>query len=168
MESRRPSIRLARYGQPRQCGDMAESSARPPLLWLLGLTPPCCRCGGGCHELGLGCPANHSASFTPTWRISNVTSTSVYIDYLKVTFRPARNARYTHSTLVDGNANAKWAGNWAETSVSTSIAKTYYLRRTVAWGSARQVDVNQWFGFNSTAQAICSADNRVVFRLRKP
>jgi hypothetical protein len=120
------------------------------------------------NELGLGCPRNHRAQFHPTWRLSNVTSSSVYIDYLKIRFVPSRNARLTWAYLVDGNVRTHWQGNWAEPSVDGSITRTFYFRRTVPWGRARMAEVVQTFGFNSDSASVCNGDKQVTFRLRRP
>jgi hypothetical protein len=108
-------------------------------------------------ELHIGCPSNYSVSVNPTWRVSNVTSSSVYVDYVKVTWVPRQNIRLGFTSLVSGSTQV-WAGNWLQPSIGGTVTKTYYFRRTVHWNG--QLFIQQVFGFNgpSSVEPLCVRD----------
>jgi hypothetical protein len=118
-------------------------------------------------ELGIGCTSTFKASFSPTWTVSKVTSSSVFIDTLTVSISPARKIRLGPTSMLDGNNREQWNGNWALPSTG-SVKKTWFFRRTVSFGSHGYIDVNQLFGFEQgDVGAICGNDKIIDFWLRR-
>ncbi len=120
-------------------------------------------------QLGIGCTSSYRAIFRPTWRISNVTYSSVYIDYLTFTFTPYRSSRLGFANLIDGNNRELWRGNWLEPNITSSVTKTFYFRRTVSFGTKGYIDTRQVFGFalGSSVPGQCGRDAEVYFWLRR-
>ncbi len=120
-------------------------------------------------DLGIGCPSSYKATIGTKWRVSNVTATSVYIDYMQFSFNPGRSARLGAAQLIDGNNRQQWDGNWAQLDITSTVTKTFYFRKTVNFGSAGYVNILQWFGFElgGSHTGICGLDKNVNFRLRK-
>lgn len=120
------------------------------------------------NDLKIGCDSSFKASFTPTWRVSNVTSTSVYVDYMSYSLSASRNTRLGFTALVDGNNNEAWHGNWLEPSVRTTVKK-YYFRKTVSFGRKGYLDLYQLMGFEQAAGAggLCGNDRTISFFLRR-
>lgn len=109
-------------------------------------------------ELNIGCPSNYKVEVSATWRVSNVTSSSAYVDFLTVNWTIHQSIRLGATALVSGSRSL-WDGNWLEPEVTKSEGKTYYFRRTVPWSSG-QFFVYQSFGFNGpgTVEPLCTKD----------
>ncbi len=123
--------------------------------------------GYNLNDLGIGCPNSYRATIGTKWRVSNVTASSVYIDYMQFSFNPGRSSRLGAARLIDGNNREQWDGNWAQLDITKTETKTFYFRKTVNFGSRGYVNILQWFGFEvGNHPGICGLDKNVNFRLR--
>ncbi|GAA3336593.1 hypothetical protein GCM10020358_23630 [Amorphoplanes nipponensis] len=119
-------------------------------------------------ELGLGCGSTYKATFSPTWHVSKVTSTSVYIDYMTYQVTPSRSMDLGATGVINGSNSSVWTGNWAQLGITKTVKKAYYLRKTVSFGSRGYIDLYQWFHFSLGNQpGICGDDKNVHFWLRR-
>jgi hypothetical protein len=119
-------------------------------------------------DLGTGCSSSFRATWAPTWRVSNVTSSSVYIDYMSYTFSPGRSADLGFTALLNGSGNSVWTGNWRHLNITSLVKKTYYFRKTVSFSGSGYVDLYQWFHFDpGSSPGNCSDDKAVHFWLRR-
>lgn len=119
-------------------------------------------------DLGIGCPSTASARFYPTWVVSNVTSSSVYVKTLKINFIPAASgATLGAADLVNGSGGNAWHGFWSVGPVSSAgITKTFTFNKTVSFGSSNRIYFQQQFALNGGGGGTCTGNKTVWFYLR--